>query len=415
VKQQSLRRGSASLAKAGSIIATGMSTACLWSCGSTTDSTAAAGGMAGDASPDSGSEAGTGGAGLSGAGGGGGLAADSGQGGLWNPRFPLGTPGWRRSTVPFCSEGQGVLDSRVWSTPEAVSVLVNNSCGPLDTSFPCVDYGQALYRNDGTGWQRIHWQSSSTPEQYARYLTGLPDGTAILLAGPCPVLSVAPQGSTNCLWSDTADVPYQGIGTSTGSLYTLFSSATQTLRRYSGEQWMEVAIAPDAETMAQAGDFVVVAGTNQVVLTGTGEGPFTPVPNVPAGGGRTAWTRGATDIILGNAEGHLVQYDGVQWMLIDTGVRDPILRVWGADDGTLYFITQSRFGRLVNGSVELLFTHTDTDFPDQGFTDLWGNSSQEVFLVVGDRTFILDRTGNPLEQCGGLFLVWFDGAEFHWF
>jgi hypothetical protein len=66
--------------------------------------------------------------------------------------------------------------------------------------------------------------------------------------------------------------------------------------------------------------------------------------------------------------------------------RAPINKIWGASDGVVFFTTDSQFGRLNEGKIELLATPADGD-PGRWFSDLWGNSSSEVFVTLGDSGF----------------------------
>jgi hypothetical protein len=119
-----------------------------------------------------------------------------------------------------------------------------------------------------------------------------------------------------------------------------------------------------------------------------------------------------------------VRYDGARWNVTDTGTGESIFRLGGADDGTLFFITPTYFGRVVGAQVEL-FRTTELSGPlsflgathgifigsppdHDVFQDLWGNSTKEVFLAVHAAGFAENR-------CGGVFAHWFDGEAFHAF
>jgi hypothetical protein len=150
-----------------------------------------------------------------------------------------------------------------------------------------------------------------------------------------------------------------------------------------------------------------------------------PIPGVPAGDYHGAWIYAPNDIVLGNTLGHLVRYDGARWTVTDTGTGESVFRLWGADDGTLFFITPTYFGRVVGTQVDLFRiiaegeppqsvgpggSGTFDSFPPSHdiFQDLWGNSSTEVFVGVHAAGFAENR-------CGGVFALWFDGEAFHVF
>jgi hypothetical protein len=97
----------------------------------------------------------------------------------------------------------------------------------------------------------------------------------------------------------------------------------------------------------------------------------------------------------------------ITWQIIETGTEQ-IDGLWGSADGTLFFYTPRVFGRWKADGVELFAEATLEQASLFQFTDLWGNSSNEVFLGVIQRDF-------RDYECSGVFTVWFDGAEFHLF
>lgn len=129
---------------------------------------------------------------------------------------------------------------------------------------------------------------------------------------------------------------------------------------------------------------------------------------VPAGGYSTAWFYGANDFLLGNNYGGLVHYDGSQWSFLDTGLRDSISAMWGASNGTVFMYSQGAIGRWKAGAFEALLQGSLDASHNPGFTDMWGNSSTEVFFAINDYAF-------ESYTCGSTFLVWFDGTVFHQF
>lgn len=335
----------------------------------------------------------------------------------WSPTFPLGKPGWRNSTTPFCSEDVAELSTRVWSTNDAVYVLVGANCATLDRRFACnfsgVSGSVVLYKNDGAGWKSF----------YRRYdgggtmIRGYPDGRLVLLGGDCPVTLFDQGGSPKCIWSGPPS--FYGVAAvvnDAGELFVLGSyndgSATQELFEYDGAQWTSIKtwtgdFAPGV--LRTSGATVFVAGGQQYVWSyDPGSRTESQMRGVPAGGYSAAWFYGSNDFLLGNGYGGLVHYDGSQWSFLDTALRDSILTMWGASDGTVFMYSQGAIGRWKAGAFEALHQERLDASHIQLFADMWGNSSTEVFFAVNDYAF-------QSYACGTTFLVWFDGTAFHQF
>jgi hypothetical protein len=305
------------------------------------------------------------------------------------------------------------MDPRVWSAADAVWVLVHYECNGFATSYPCSEpdgAGATLYRNDGTGWVSASDATGNIAAagDFARGLTGFATGQAVLWGGTCPVDLVSADGKHQCVWTSPDFV--QDAAIAGDRLFVLFgdagSTAPQTLRMYDGSAWTILGTAVGASAIAAQGDTVVAVGASQVALVGTTTATaLVPLPRVPAGDYLAAWVYGRSDIVLANGLGQLVRYDGTTWKVTDTGIGQPIEGVWGAPDGTVYFISQSRFGRMQSGRVEFFGTGATTSYY---FTDISGTTSSEVFVTVNDRNF-------GVYQCGATFALWFDGTLFHEF
>jgi hypothetical protein len=132
------------------------------------------------------------------------------------------------------------------------------------------------------------------------------------------------------------------------------------------------------------------------------------LPNVPAGDYAAAWVYGANDILLGDAIGRVSHFAGSEWATVDSGFNDVLGDMWGDPDGSVFFYSQGAFGRWHAGAVEKIYDHQPSMFPSHYFTDIWGNSSTEVFATLNDRDF-------DSYTCGATFVVWFDGQTFHQF
>jgi hypothetical protein len=333
----------------------------------------------------------------------------------WNPVIPLGTPGWRKSTVPFCSEDVAGLSPRVWSNDGVVYVMVGADCNSF-AHMACNYVGinsVAVYSNDGTGWRTLYHRHDVS----GGAITGYADGRLVLLGGECAVTSFDRNGTPSCIWTGRSDFfGTAAVAIDSGELFVLGAytdgSRTQELHAYDGRSWTSIKtwesdVAPGA--LRTDGSTVFVGGGKQYVWT------FDPVQRtesemrgVPAGEYWTSWFFGRTDFLLGNTLGGLVHYDGAKWTLLDTPVDEAFFGMWGAADKTAFVYSQGTIGRWNAGAFETLHR----DYYDAGntqyVTDVWGNSSTEVFFAVNDNAF------QPY-TCGATFLVWFDGTTFHQF
>jgi hypothetical protein len=390
------------------------------------------GGTAGDGG---GTAAGQGGAGKGGAAGSdsGGALANGGSGGeppritlparpVWQPTLPLGAPGWRSSTIPFCSEEVAKLSPSVWSTPGAVYVLVGSNCNALDGT-PCnvvsSDYSTAnLYKNDGSGWQRIYRRIITTSEPGFVGITGFPDGRVLMSGEKCAVLQVDDLGVETCLWPGAVPFSYGRAAVVEGTALLVLGDSLDVpgatgVWKFDGSSWtslrtwtndMPVALAAGAGT-------AVAAGYNLLAWTfDLASGAGSALPGVPASDYTSAWTYGPTSTLLANVAGGIAHNDGSKWTTLDTHFNDMISGMWGAADGTVFLFSQANFGRWNAGTFVPTFAPTSDGgaYPSHYFVDMWGNSPTEVFLAVNDRAF-----GGY--TCGTTFLVWFDGQAFHQF
>jgi hypothetical protein len=128
----------------------------------------------------------------------------------------------------------------------------------------------------------------------------------------------------------------------------------------------------------------------------------------------TIWGFADDDVWAGTEGSTLYHYDGTSWSAVqwpasasctyDSGIQT----MWGAD-GVLYFSSQSRIGRVVNGQVETL-AELGCDNPTYPvyITSIWGRSRDEVFISLVDQSL-------PQQECGATFLLYYDGNEFHRF
>ena len=336
----------------------------------------------------------------------------------WVPPFTakLGTPGWQQSTQPICETNQGWgLAFGVWADTRGVYALLAVGCNEL-ADIPCGKDGASLKFNSGSGWQLVH-QFAPPPTATPGYVedvmylwSGFPGGP-LLMSG-----TLADQ--TGIYFVDGNNLAFQTAMPTTNGAFVADSDLAYVidgmrLLKYSAGTWSTLgeATSPLQAVWADS-QSVVVVGDNQTILMQTGDGPLTALPSVPAGNYTSVWAFGASDIWTGNSIGQLVHYDGNAWRAIPTGSIDPagVRKLWGAD-GIVYFITDLEMGRWNSSSVDVLLERpAGTDFSAYPayYTGLWGRSAQEVFVTMWDQRYLN-------YACGGNFMLWFDGSQFHQF
>jgi hypothetical protein len=337
----------------------------------------------------------------------------------WKPRFPLGAPGWRGSTVPFCSEDIATLEPRIWSTDGVVYLRVHASCNSL-AGDPCnlahAARGpiESLYRNDGSGWQRIY-RREMADVPVGTLITGYQDGRLVISDENCPLLQVEPSGAALCLWPEQSTFYPIATATAGDVLVVLGAYGTESvpteLWKHDGTAWAKLHTwtADPPSSLAAFGTTAVAAGRNRLWTFDLASGTGAANPKVPAAAYYSVWTYGANDVLLGSQYGGLAHYDGSRWTTTDTEFRDSLYNMWGAADGAVFTYSQASFGRWKAGTFDAIVPGIDSSLlPSHYFADIWGNSATEVFLAVNDGAF-------KGYACGWLFLVWFDGTTFHQF
>jgi hypothetical protein len=269
----------------------------------------------------------------------------------------LGAPGWRNSTVPFCSEIVGNLQPRVWSNSDSVYVLVSSTCNSFD-HIACNTGNAAtvrLYRNDGSGWSVLF----ETEKSGTGAIAGYPDGRVVLAGdGACPVTVVRPDGTSSCLL-DEAFVSQAVAVSGTQNLFVLGSYSadpgTTVLVKHDGTGWSTTKRWPNAQpgALAAGASTLLIAGPSQMAeVVDTSSDVVSSLPNVPAGDDAAAWVYGANDILLGDAIGRVSPFAGSEWATVDSGFNDVLGDMWGDPDGSVFFYSQGAFGRWHAGAVE---------------------------------------------------------------
>jgi hypothetical protein len=342
----------------------------------------------------------------------------------WTPSFDdpdlVGDPGWRDSDDQLCA-GAGrdrAYTSSVWSNQSgvyAVSVVeevynpnLPNGCGGC--THERVDF------NDGSGWTEVE----GVREEDNRFgqsagalaITGFDNGPLILYGfssqkmGQLCGLSMLEDGVRTCQPVDgVTDV--QVVNDQLA--YALLGG---NLIRYDGTNWGPLPVDMPVQNELQ----FLWADSTVAVMTGISPGRIYTLRD---GAMRIEDTRtldhfasifgfGPDDVWAGTFEGTLYHYNGTAWSQVELPEiecgQPPIYGLWGAN-GVLYIVTQSRVMRWDGNRVKTLAQIDCSRGAVTGFTSIWGNSENEVFIGMLDN--------GSFDKCGPSYLLYYDGSQFH--
>jgi len=357
-----------------------------------------------------------------------GSPVDAGQSdGSWTPPIEnLGEPGWRDSDEPWDPvEHDSRLAFDVWSRPGAVYVLhggIHDSWGPDDTGDPC---GYRISVNDGTGWQTlVEWGEDSGMYSPAELrLTGFSDGR---------ILTRFPDSGMGELGIITDNGTASGQGFTALDVFVVsdnlvyaISNLEDKIVRFNGAGWEPVPVempyyvscvwadATSLFAVGSSGTILSLEGDSWRIHDSGTLDSFTAI-----------WGFAEDDVWVGSAEGYLFHWDGQVWnevpwpdALAGTEHYASIGGMWGAD-GVLYFHTFWQLVRVDSSGLHNIaaWPCEEREDPNGGtsceggvkINAIWGNSPEELFLAVNA----------PLDHAGddqNVFLLWYDGAQFHWF
>ena len=331
----------------------------------------------------------------------------------WTPPFAesLGAPGWQQSSQPICNANQGSESiPSVWVDERGVFALVGADCDEW-AGVPCGKEGVSLRLNAGSGWQPYFQFASGTLWTSGTTLWGgFPKG-------PLLVSGNFIQHSLAFVDKDSAEITGSGAILSTafvagnGLVYAVWDGLLKysagTWSTVAEQEWGMLAVWADSQTLIEC-------GVNQTILVKNGAEDLTQLTGVPAGSYTAVWAFAADDVWFGNDAAQLLHYDGKKWKIYPTGSRDisfsGITQLWGSS-GILYFSTQTEFGRWNGTSIEMLLqppADADMSAPSAQLGRFWGTSPTNVFVPARDSRF-------AQYACGGIFVLWFDGTEFHRF
>jgi hypothetical protein len=331
----------------------------------------------------------------------------------WTPPFvlPMGPPGWRQGSSPLCDpnprEGYDAgFDA--WADARGVFALVAGSCS--NGYYPCVVNDAAVLFNAGSGWQPFY-RFSADVTSYTTLLGGF-QGGKLLVAGSFDNRSGAAfLDEGGLVFQAEISYPFGGFvadGNVVGG--ELAYAVGGNVLEYSAGTWSKVGEGNFVYSAWSDGKTTIAVGADQLILMGPVGGQLKPLKGVPAGDYEAVWGFAANDLWLGNSAGQLVHFDGSTWEAHQASARSSIQQLWGVD-GTLYFSTAVEFGRWNGTSAEILLAPaagTDVNRSKGKLGRFWGRSVNEVFIPVRDERY-------KSYICGTAFMLFFDGALFHWF
>lgn len=320
----------------------------------------------------------------------------------WEPEISLGTSAWEGSTEPLCEPYLGLPSAfDVWADDRGVYSLFGARCNPL-TGTCSYEGGGSLQFNDGSGWHRLFQAKSLASAQ----LTGFPDGPLVLSG------EIDGRRGIYFYENDKLTWVHEGSGVfvaDTDLAYALgeYSDGWPVLE-YRGDAWTEIATLTSVPLALWASsDRLLVASEGKIFPKESPTAELEEVPDTLAGTYLSIWGGPGGEIWAGNSLGQLVHYDGSDWNVIESGASDPddaaIQALWG-DGEVLYFATYAEIGRVQDGEAELIVAGSSELEP----RSIWGRSASEIFFTVRDPSF-------DQYACGGSFILWSDGAEFHRF
>lgn len=342
--------------------------------------------------------------------------ADSLKPAVWPYPELLSTPGWRNSQVPLCDVHAGIPATReIWADSRGVFALTSDACVPPDPEGSlCSPQGQALQGatlqfNDGTGWRRLVDSNANL----IAGMFGFPNGPIALSTTDCALELFDVEANTG-----RCAVPGAG-GYDLRSTFAVNSTLAYGALGYTFFEVRDGAMHVLVQEMSDSAsaiwgneDIAYLAGQYQpYIWRRASPDQVTALPAAPIAPYLSVWAFRENDVWFGNQGGQFLHYDGAAYRLVreqDAAVDEPIWALWG-QDGQLFYLTSSRFGKLVDDQPQTLLTLPNVDGTGPYFTGLWGLSPTEIFLG-----FAGGITGD-LESCRGVFALWFDGVAFHRF
>ena len=330
--------------------------------------------------------------------------------GAWSPPIDaLGDPGWRDSRDPWCPGIDGHVESYdIWSHAAGVYALVADN---QDTGITYEDVNH-IYFNDGTGWS-LYYEALASDElpditTCYRNIMGLTDGSLFAWASPSQSCELAHVRGNDVEWMsfEVWDV----FVVSDTLVYAIATFGDIKVIRYDGETWEPIpATVPYSVYRLWADEESVFAvGDGGTIVSLEGES-WRIHDSGTVATLRAVWGFSGSDVWVGQDDGLLRHFDGETWQEVDWPGRaemggEHMAGMWGVD-GNLFFHSFHCFVMMDQAVFTVL-----GNWRDSGITinNIWGNSPTEVFLAVTD-------PAHESADCGPEYLLWWDGAAFHWF
>lgn len=337
----------------------------------------------------------------------------------WEPPIAaadLGAPGWKSSTETFCPGVSETGWGSVWSDSRGVFVTSTvypqnpmNADGGDGTCIGC-PY-MTIQHNDGTGWRTLDAELGYGQQR----LKGI-EGGALVLYGSGETMGI-PGGRCGLAVLDGSTLrcePVEGVTDVAITGTTAYAALQGDLVRYDGSNWGPVPVPFPGQRELSA----LWANPDLVVGTGMSPGKLFTLRN-------NTWTientrtletfstvfgLSSTDIWAGTMQEHVFRYDGAEWKQVPWAGKtcnqgqSGITAMWGKD-GVLYFSTVTALARWNGTSVEVIASW-DCNTRSAAIIGLWGNSANELFVLITDYS-------DFRRPCGNHFVMHYDGSKFH--
>ncbi len=370
----------------------------------------------------------------------------------WDPPIDdLAEPNWKSSGDPLCTEIQmNVMQPSVWSDSRGVFVAVSGSNNgdyyydyedsivpisisgsmrpiSIDPVFgTCVGEGcprAEIYFNDGNGWDSVYKKENIPDYGWGDVnLTGFENGPLVIYGYQEMVFESGPSSGCGLATIENGVMTCEPIyyvddlfivdnnlafGVYDGDIIRYDGNSWGPLPGSFTENWINQIWANETHlvgTMGGAGRIVVMHdGVWELMDTQTLR-EFSSI-----------WGFSETDLWAGTYDGKIYHCDAegcseIPWQGDSCEYDSNIRELWGSD-GVVYFYTNSTIARVVDSEVEVLASFPCPDYEifyeqTTRVTSMWGNGPNEVFFAIVDESF-------PRRECGVVYVLWFDGNDFH--
>lgn len=349
----------------------------------------------------------------------------------------IGDSAWRNSKDNLCPALDMEINASIgiWSDNRGVFVSVGGeeAYRPDAEEEKTIEYGGEVFNcadgcpvgtvlfNDGSGWKEIYGFGMSFGD-----MKGIPNGELLFYGGgrwdsgtngQCGLYTLE-NGEVSCVAK--GDTFIREIFVVNDRLaYALLIDGG--IMKFDGESWEPLAVPPPRRlsTIWANEDILFADGLSyseeQWKVYEKGEGA------------NFIWGFAADDVwAVQSSPTKIYHFDGKTWETLyeswpfsrhssceNDWSQQPITGIWGSD-GVLYVYSYSQIARLENGNIDLILDLPCIEFNGDpwrdslGIASLWGNSKDEVFVLVWD--------GSQYEtECGTVRAMFYDGTGWNWF